>query len=136
MEDITRPLPYLTPDNRLFWKYAAQHELRMQKCPDCGHIRYPASMFCSKCLSEKTEWIKLSGKGTVYTFGVTRHVYDKWYADKVPYIIAIIELAEGPHMMGQITGCRFEDVQIGMPVEIYFQDVNEDIAIPAWRPVN
>lgn len=131
---VQRPLPYATPDTKPFWNYARQHELRMQKCQDCGHIRWPAGMFCPKCLSDKAEWVKLSGKGSVYTFGITHYIYDKWYTDKVPYAVAVIELAEGPHTMGNVTGCKHEDIKIGMPVEVYFDDVNEEFSIPTWRP--
>ncbi len=131
---VQRPLPYATPETRPFWGYAKQHELRMQKCLDCGHIRWPAGMFCPKCLSDKSEWVKLSGKGSVYTFGITHYIYDKWYTDKVPYIVAVIELAEGPHMMGNVTGYKHEDIKVGSPVEVYFDDANEEFSLPTWRP--
>jgi len=131
---VQRPLPYATPETRPFWGYTKQHELRMQKCLDCGHIRWPAGMFCPKCLSDKSEWVKLSGKGSVYTFGITHYIYDKWYTDKVPYVVAVIELAEGPHMMGNVTGFKHEDIKVGSPVEIYFDDANEEFSLPTWRP--
>ncbi len=131
---VQRPLPYSTPETRPFWGYAKQHELRMQKCLDCGHIRWPAGMFCPKCLSDKSEWVKLSGKGSVYTFGITHYIYDKWYTDKVPYVVAVIELAEGPHMMGNVTGYKHENIKVGSPVEVYFDDANEEFSLPTWRP--
>ena len=131
---VQRPLPYSTQDTKPFWGYAKQHELRMQKCPDCGHIRWPAGMFCPKCLSDKSEWVKLSGKGSVYTFGITHYIYDKWYTDKVPYVVAVIELAEGPRMMGNVTGYKHEDIKVGSPVEVYFDDANEEFSLPTWRP--
>lgn len=134
MAAISRPLPWGTPDNRRFWAFTKQHELRMQKCSECGHIRFPVGIICPKCYSEKYEWVKMSGKGTVYTFGITHYVYDKYFADKVPYVVAVIEVEEGPHMMGNITGFKLTDIKIGTPVELYFEDVNEEFSFPTWQP--
>ena len=74
-----KPLPNPTPFTKPYWDFARQHELRMQKCGNCGHIRWPAGMFCPKCYSDKYEWVKLSGKGTIYTFGVTHQVWAKGF---------------------------------------------------------
>lgn len=128
-----RPLPWVTPDNKQFWDYTKKHELRMQKCSDCGHIRYPAGIICPKCYSDKYEWVKMSGKGAVYTFGITHYIYDKYFTDKVPYVVAVIELAEGPHMMGNVTGYDRADLKIGSPVELYFEDASEEITLPVWQ---
>ncbi len=134
MAEYTKPLPSPTVETLPFWNYCKQHELRMQKCLDCGYIRFPVGGFCPNCLSDKAEWLKMSGKGTVYTFGVTHYVYDKGFAGSVPYAIAVIELAEGPRLMGNVTGCDLKNIKVGMSVEVYFEDIDEEFALPKWKP--
>ena len=69
MTQYGKPLPNPTGDTKPFWDYCKKHELRMQKCTQCGYIRYPPSIVCPKCHSMETEWVRLSGKGKV--FGIT-----------------------------------------------------------------
>lgn len=129
-----RPLPSPTPDTLPFWDYCKKHELRLQKCKQCGHIRYPPSIICPKCSSMEAEWTKLSGKGKVFSFIVFQYVYNKAFSNDVPYVCASIELDEGPRIMSNIIGCKPGDVKIGMPVEIQFEDVTDKFALPKFKP--
>ena len=135
MTDYEKPLPGLTLETQPFWDYCQKHELSMQKCNQCGFIRFPPSIICPKCRSlEGVEWIKLSGKGKVYSFVVFHHLYHPAFAHDIPYAVASIELEEGPRMMSNITGCKMEDIKIGMPVEVYFEDVTDGFALPKFKP--
>ena len=134
MTQYNKPLPAPNIDTKPFWDFCKKHELRMQKCSDCGHIRFPQSIICPKCHSLEADWVKLSGKGKVYSYTVYHYLYHKSFADDIPYVTASIELEEGPRMMSNITGCKPEDVTIGMPVELYFEDVGEDYALPKFKP--
>ena len=125
-----KPLPIINEDNAPYWEYAKKHELRMQKCTRCGHIRFPVSIVCPKCHSMEAEWTRLSGKGKVYSYVI----YHPSYKDDIPYAVAIIQLDEGPRMESNITGCQMEDIKIDMPVEVYFDDVTEDISLPKFKP--
>jgi uncharacterized OB-fold protein len=78
----------------------------------------------------------VSGDGSVYTFTVVRHNGAPAFRNEVPYVLAMIELAEGPMMMGNIIGCLPEDVTIGMPVKVEFLPVSEQVGMPMWRPAN
>lgn len=129
-----KPLPSPTPDTQPFWDYCKKHELRMQKCVQCGHIRYPPGIVCPKCHSMEAEWVKLSGKGKVFSFVVFHYVYNKAFSDDVPYVAASIELEEGPRMMSNITGCKPDEVKVNMPVELYFEDISDDFALPKFKP--
>jgi len=80
------------------------------------------------------EWTKLSGKGKVYTFTIYRRAYHPAYKDDIPYVLAVIELDEGPRMESNVTGCPIEEVKIDMPVEVYFDDVAPGFAVPKFRP--
>jgi hypothetical protein len=78
----------------------------------------------------------LSGIGKVYCFIVFRLAYHEAYRDDIPYVVAIIELDEGPRMESNIIDCKIEDIKIGMPVEVVFDDVTEEVALPKFKPVS
>ncbi len=130
----TKPLPIITDDNREYWDYCQKHELRMQRCRDCGHLRFPVSFLCPKCHSTAADWEGLSGRGEVYSYVVYRMPYHPAYQDDIPYVVAFIDLAEGPRMESNLTGIAPEDIKVGLPVELYFDDVNEGISLPKFRP--
>ena len=134
MVKYDKPLPVVNGDTAPYWEYCKKHELRMQKCKQCGYIRFPASIVCPKCHAMEAEWEKLSGKGTVFSFIVYRLAYHPAYQNDIPYVVAIIQLDEGPRMESNVTGCEVEDVKIDMPVEVYFDDVTDTISLPKFRP--
>ena len=129
-----KPLPIINEDNAPYWEYAKKHELRMQKCTRCGYIRFPVSIVCPKCHSMEAEWTRLSGRGKGYSYIIYHQAYHPSYKDDIPYAVAIIQLDEGPRMESNITGCQMEDIKIDMPVEVYFDDVTEDISLPKFKP--
>lgn len=134
MANYEKPLPQPTADTQAFWDYCKKHELRLQKCTQCGHIRYPPSIICPKCRSMEAEWVKLSGKGKVFSFVIFRYLYNKAFANDMPYVDAAIELEEGPRMLGMITGCELEDVKVDMPVEVYFDNATKEFSLPKFKP--
>jgi len=134
MAKYEKPLPVITEETAPYWEYCKKHELRMQKCAQCSYIRFPISIVCPNCHSMESEWIKLSGKGKVYSFIIFRQAYHESYKDDIPYTVAIIRLDEGPRMESNIIGCKVEDVEIDMPVEVYFDDVTDDISLPKFKP--
>jgi uncharacterized protein len=127
-------LPLVNEETRPYWNFCKKHELRMQRCTDCGHIRFPVSPVCPKCHSMRADWVKLSGKGTVYSFTIYRVAYHPAFKDAIPYVVAIIQLAEGPRMETNIIGCKVEDVAIEMPVVISFEDITEEVSLPKFKP--
>lgn len=129
-----KPLPVIDGDNARYWEYCRQHELRMQKCRECGYIRFPAGIVCPRCNSLAAEWTKLSGRGKVYSYVIYQAAYHPSYKDDIPYAVAIIQLDEGPRMESNITGYNLDDIEIDMPVEVYFDDVTGDISLPKFRP--
>jgi uncharacterized OB-fold protein len=135
MADYKKPLPIITDDNRPYWEYIRKHELRMQKCTQCGFIRFPVSIVCPKCHAMDAEWVKLSGKGIIYSYVIYRIAYHPAYQNDIPYVVAIIQLEEGPRMESNITGCRMEDVKINLPVEVIFEDVTDTVTLPKFQLV-
>ena len=130
-----KPLPIINEDTIPYWQYCRNHELRMQQCTHCGYIRFPVGIVCPQCGSMDAAWQRLSGHGRVYSYVIYRQAYHPAYKDDIPYTVAVIQLDEGPRMEGNLTGCKGEDIRIDMPVEVYFDDVTDDISLPKFRPV-
>jgi uncharacterized OB-fold protein len=133
MTDYAKPLPELNDDNRPFWEAAARQELRMQKCLECSHIRYPINHVCPKCLSDKFEWAKLSGRGEVFSYVVFHQVYHPGFAQDVPYNVAMIQLEEGPRMISNVVGVPNDQVKVGDRVQVSFERATDDVTIPRFR---
>jgi uncharacterized OB-fold protein len=135
MADYKKPLPRVDEESRGYWEALARHELYFQRCRSCGTKRFPPRAVCPACLSSSTEWVRATGKGTVYTFTVTHQNQAPGFRDELPYVFAIVELAEGVRVVTNVVGCPPDAVRIGMPVEVVFEDVTPEITLPKFRPV-
>lgn len=129
-----RPLPVPDHDTRLYWEATRRHELVIQRCRSCGeHYFYPRP-HCPLCLSERTAWVPASGRGTVYAFTVVHRPPGPGFAERGPYVVALVDLAEGPRMMSNVVGCAPEEVHSGMLVHVDFEDVTPEVSLPVFRP--
>jgi uncharacterized OB-fold protein len=129
-----KPLPRVDEESKGFWEACRRHELYVQRCGRCGALRHYARALCPGCLSERVEWARCSGKGTVYTFTVTYQNQAAGFRDELPYVLAYVELEEGVRMLTNVVGCKPEDVRIGMRVEVVFEDVTPEATLPKFRP--
>jgi uncharacterized OB-fold protein len=116
-----------------FWQAAAEGRLLIQRCPSCGTRQFYPRLVCVTCGAEP-EWEEVSGDGVVHTFTVVRQNGAKPFSAELPYVVAMIELPEGPRMMGNVTGCAVEDVAVGMAVRAYAVRIEDGLAIPFWEP--
>jgi hypothetical protein len=130
-----KPLPRLDEESRGYWEALARHELYVQRCRACGTKRFYPRALCPACLSSETEWLRASGRGTVYTFTVTHQNQAPGFREELPYVLALVELAEGVRLMTNIVGCPPDAVRIGMAVEVVFEDVTPEVSLPKFRPV-
>ena len=121
-------------DNKPFWDHLKQHELRVQKCLQCGELRYPVSPICPHCLNLTSEWVKLSGKGRVASFIIVHRSRSPLFPGGAPFVTAIIETAEGLRMLSNVVGCKPEEVRMDMPVEVTFEDVSAELTVPRFKP--
>jgi uncharacterized OB-fold protein len=130
-------LAVLTPDSwtEPFWQAAAEHRLTIPRCRDCGTYRMPPSPFCWKCQSSAMEWVEHSGEGAVYSFTVVRHPVIPQVADAVPYVVAVVALADAGdvRLISNIVDVDPNAVTIGMPVMLVWDDVADDVAVPRFR---
>ncbi|NOT58005.1 MAG: hypothetical protein HOP18_25655 [Deltaproteobacteria bacterium] len=134
MADYKKPLPHPTAVTRPFWEAAKRHELQIQQCGAChAHVFYPREV-CPECLSPELGWVKVSGKGTLYSYTIAQAPTHHSFTEDVPYVIAIVELAEGPHLTSNIVGCPIESLKVDMPVVASFVDVTPDITLVKFRP--
>jgi uncharacterized OB-fold protein len=132
MTTTEKPIPRVDDLSRPFWEAANRGELTLQRCRECGQWRYPPSWGCPNCLSEGTEWAPVSGRGALYSWVVFHRSYHP--AFEVPYNVAIVELEEGPRLMSNVVECSLEDLRVGMPLEVTFERVTEEITLPKFRP--
>jgi uncharacterized OB-fold protein len=130
-----KPLPRIDEVNQPYWEAVKRHELFLQKCRECGHYRYPPGETCPSCLSDRLEWVKASGRGTVYTWTVFHQVYHPAFAKDVPYAVVAVELEEGPKLLTSLVDYPVENIKIGMSVEVVLDEVPEEITLPRCRPV-
>lgn len=133
MQAPSLPLPTITPDNEPFWEGCKRGELILQRCAGCGTWRYYPRPGCSRCSSLEFEWVKASGRGTVYSWIIVHGPTIPYFIDKAPYNVVVVALEEGPHMVSNLVDVANDQIQIGMPVHIQFEDVSEDIALPKFH---
>jgi uncharacterized OB-fold protein len=134
MFTIDKPLPGITEDGAPYWEATRRGELRVQRCDACGHLRFPPAVVCPKCLAAAHAWVALSGRGTIYSFIVVhRPQHPAFFAD-APYNVAIVELEEGPRLHGNVLDCANDDLRVGMPVEVTFERVDDEVTLPKFRP--
>jgi uncharacterized protein len=129
-----KPLPHIDEESRPYWEALQRHELYIQKCCKCGHTQYYPRAHCTACFARDVEWLRCSGRGKIYTFTVTNQNNAPGFRESVPYVMAYVELDEGVKMLTNIVECRPEDVKIGMPVEVVYEDVTRDVTLANFRP--
>jgi uncharacterized OB-fold protein len=129
-----KPLPKMNSDAREFREGCREHELRIQKCGGCGHLRWPPAILCPRCLSRDTQWVKASGRGTVYSYAVYHVAFDPAFQEDLPYVVALVALEEGPRLLTNLVGCDPGAVFCDMAVEVVWDDVTDAVSLPRFRP--
>lgn len=134
MSAYDKPLPIPDAESAEFWKAARRHELLIQRCKSCKeHIFYPRAL-CPNCLSLDLEWVRASGKGRLYSYTVVRQAPRPAFEKDLPYVVAIVQLDEGPRLMSNLVGCKLEDIKVNMPVTVVFEDATSDVSLPKFKP--
>jgi hypothetical protein len=131
-----KPIPAPDDLTRPYWDAANKGELHIQKCSTCGEHRHPPAAQCPSCYSKQVEWVKLSGKGTVYTFIIDHRLMVPGFDE--PYAVIVVNPEEAAKDTVRITGnirdCDRNDVYIGMPVEVVFEERVDGVKLPQWKP--
>lgn len=130
------PLPEPDEDTRPFWEGCRRGELLMQRCAACQRLRFYPRPMCPHCRSFESEWVRMSGRGTIYSWIVAHPPVMPAFQDRVPMPVVLVELEEDPELrlVGNIRDCPPKDISIGLPVEVVFEPVADDVTLPQWRP--
>lgn len=135
-----KPVPVPDQASAPFFDGAAEGRLMIRRCKTCGTHMWPVTRWgstvisrCTSCLSGDVEWVTASGRGTLYTFAVMHQPYDP--AFEIPYNLSIVELEEGVRTGTlNIVGCDNDELEIGMPLEVCFEE-RDGVSLPLFRPV-
>ena len=123
-----------SPLTEPFWEATKARRLLLQWCRACdAPIHYPREM-CPKCLGSDLEWREASGRGEVYACSVMHRSGNPLMADRVPYVVALIELEEGARMLSNVVGTPPEEVEVGMPVKVAWEELSDGRALPLFEP--
>jgi hypothetical protein len=129
-----RPRPAQTRDNAFFWEGVAAGELRIQRCTGCNALRHPPGPMCPHCQSLDWDAITASGRGRVFSFVVAHHPPVPPFT--YPNAIALVQLDEGTRLVSNLVGIDPADVTIGLPVQVEFTNVDDELVLPLFRPVH
>jgi uncharacterized OB-fold protein len=128
-------LPTPDAETEPFWDACKEGRFLLKHCNACGDDYFYPRPFCPKCWSSDVEWKQASGDGQVYTFSVVRQNDLPPFPERVPYVAAIVELDEGPHVMTNIDTSELDTVTIGMRVHVDFKPISDYVTIPVFKPV-
>ncbi|MFJ6697246.1 Zn-ribbon domain-containing OB-fold protein [Streptomyces sp. NPDC091272] len=106
---------------RPYWAAAAEGRLLIRRCADCGRAHHYPREFCPYCWSEEVGWERASGRATLYTWSVVHRNDLPPFGDRVPYVAAVVDLAEGPRMMTEIVDCAEGELAVGAELEVSFR---------------
>jgi len=132
MSDYIKPLPRQSPTSRPYWDAARRHELQLQHCGGCSRYIYYPRPRCPHCMSDNLKWEAVSGRGKLYSYTIVRRASTRSFADGA-YVLAIVELDEGPRMTTNLIAPQ-EQLKIGMPVAVYFDDVTAEHTLVKFKP--
>ena len=127
------PLPVPNADNAGFWEGCRNHELRIQRCRACDALRHPPRPMCPQCTHMEYEWMRVSGRGTIYSFTIVHGPTLPAFQARAPHNVVVIQLDEGPYIVSNVVDCAAEQIRIGAPVEVVFEDIDQGITLPKFR---
>jgi uncharacterized OB-fold protein len=129
-------LPEITPLTRPFWEGARERRLRLQRCRACAQVWHPPSPGCPACGGPEPEWIDAAGLGRVHSFVVIHSAAHPAAQGRLPLVVALVRLAEGPLFICNLIGCAPEAVAVEMAVRVDFEPLTPEIVLPQFRPAD
>jgi uncharacterized OB-fold protein len=132
----SKPLPTPQVESDVYWQKAKEHELWLRSCNSCGNAYFYPRDISPCCFSRDTEWVQASGNATLYTYAIVERAPHPGFVGDVPFVTALVELDEGPIMPTNIVidNPTPENLVVGMPLEVVFEDVTDDITLPKFKP--
>lgn len=131
----TKIIPKPTIETKPYWDACQQEKLLIQQCKECEHVQFYPRLMCTKCSSREIGWIEASGIAKVLTYTIVHRPIVPAYQKESPYILAVIQLEEGPTMMTNIVNCPHDDVNCEMNVKVTFEHWSEHFLVPVFEPM-
>jgi uncharacterized OB-fold protein len=137
MSEYAKPLPQPDPITKPYWDSLKAHAMRLQRCRSCGRFVFFPRALCPFCFSDALTWTPVSGRGVVHAFTVPHRHPSPAFQPDLPYVVALVELEEGPRLMTNLIDVPPDPAQIavGMPVEVVYDDVTPEVTLPKFRPL-
>lgn len=128
---MQRPAPRPTELSKPFWDACRDRRLLVQRCGWCGAYVFLPRAFCPECRSTELSWVESSGEGVIVTY--TTVWRPQTPAFEVPYVVAVVRLAEGYEMMTNLVDCEVDAVTTDLPVRVRFVDIDDDVTLPCFE---
>ena len=135
--ELERPLPHpITPEAKPFWDGLREQKLLLPKCGACGHVFFYPRAVCPRCQARDIGWIQASGRGKLHAFEIGYQAFSKAWKVKPPWVLAMVELAEGPRMMTNLVNVEPDPkvIKCDMPVRVVFSKLTDEITLPLFEP--
>ncbi len=136
-----KPVPPIDATSRPFFDGALEGRLMIRRCRSCGTFMWPAGGIgmplrprCVACFSGDVEWAPSSGRATLYSFAIMHQLYDEAFAAEIPYNIAVVETEEGVRLTSQVVDCPNARLEIGLALDVTFERMSDEVAVPKFRP--
>lgn len=123
------PLPQPFEEAIPFWESLKRQELRLQTCRKCGEISQPPKAMCASCHSFEMDWVLASGRGTIYSYIVTRQPIHPALIGSTPFATVQVKLEEGPILVSNVIDVPPDELSIGLPVKASFMSVNDGVTL-------
>ena len=133
MTNPSLPQPVSNADSAPYWAAARERRLLIRRCADCGAVHFMPRHLCPECWSERLEWIDAKGTGSVHSFTIIHRPSSPAFQPRTPYVLALIELDEGPRMVANVLGDDALGVRIGDRVDVTFEDRGDGAMLPQFQ---
>jgi uncharacterized protein len=135
--ELERPLPHpMTPEAKPYWDGLRQQKLMLPRCRACGRAFFYPRVLCPRCHAPDIEWVQSSGRGRLHSFGIVYQTISKAFKVKAPYVLAMVELEEGPRLMSNLINIVPDPrrIRCDMPVEVVFERLTDEVTLPLFQP--
>jgi uncharacterized OB-fold protein len=128
------PLPDVDhPTTKPFWDGCRVHQLMLQRARGTGVVHWPPKPAYWKG-GGRLEWFAASGRGEIYSYVVGYEPFLPAFRHLLPHIMVVVQLAEGPRLVGYMVHCKPGDMAFGMKVRVVFQELTDRVTLPVWEP--
>lgn len=127
-------LPEIDDFTRPYWDAAAEGRLLLRRCGECGKAHHYPREFCPSCWAgeDLVAWETASGRATLYTWSVIHRNDLPPFGERVPYVAAVVDLAEGPRMMTEVVGAEGVELRVGMDLAVTFREAAEGVWVAVF----